>query len=34
MMSIWNLLWIAPMCVSAGVLLASLFAVGDDDDGK
>ena len=34
MMNALHLLWIAPMCVSAGVLLASLFAVGDEHDSK
>ena len=34
MISVWNLLWIIPMGVCSGVLLASLFAVGDDNDSK
>lgn len=28
MISIWHLVWIAPLCCTAGVLLAALLAAG------
>lgn len=31
MMSLWELVWIVPLCVTAGLFLACLMAAGRDD---
>lgn len=30
MMSLWHLVWIVPLCVTAGLFLACLLAAGRD----